>query len=75
MESSDSIDKSWDTTSDLTATTALRSDPLASEDASASSSGGWMVNVAGRDIVEMAQADVIAKWKKARALSEHPRLA
>ncbi|HVR20867.1 MAG TPA: GYF domain-containing protein, partial [Polyangiaceae bacterium] len=73
MESSDSLDKSWDTTSDLTATTALRSDPLASENASssssgASSSGGWMVNVAGRDIVEMAEADVIAKWKK-RALS------
>ena len=64
MESSDSIDKTWDTTSDLTATTALRADPLASEDASASSSGGWMVNVAGRDIVEMAQANVIAKWRK-----------
>jgi hypothetical protein len=69
MESSDSIDKSWDTTSDLTATTALRSDPLAGEDASSSSSGAsasgrWMVNVAGRDIVEMAEADVIAKWKK-----------
>jgi hypothetical protein len=63
MESSDSIDKSWDTSSDLTSTTttALRSDPLASSDAPSSSPGGWMVNVTGRDILEMSQADVLAK--------------
>ena len=64
MESYDSIDKSWDTTSDLTTTTALRSDPLASENAPSSGPGGWMVNVTGRDIVEMSHADVLAKWQK-----------
>ena len=64
MDSSDSIDKSWDTTSDLTTTTALRSDPLASADAPSSGPGGWMVNVAGRDIVEMSHADVIDRLGK-----------
>src|SRR5262245_14956539 len=61
MESSDSIDKSWDTTSDTT-TTALRSDPLAAEQAP-STPGGWMVNVAGRDIVEMSHADAVSRWR------------
>ena len=67
MESSDSIDKSWDTTSDTT-TTAMRSDPLASEGQPPSTPGGWMVNVAGRDIVEMSHADVVSRWRNGELL-------
>lgn len=63
MESSDSIDKSWDTTSDTTTTTAQRSDPLASSDVPPSNPSGWNVNIAGRDIVVMSHADVISKWR------------
>jgi hypothetical protein len=67
MESSDSIDKSWDTTSDTT-TTAMRSDPLASEGQPPSTPGGWMVNIAGRDIVEMSHADVVSRWRNGELL-------
>jgi F0F1-type ATP synthase membrane subunit c/vacuolar-type H+-ATPase subunit K len=60
METSDTIDNSWDTTSDTT-TTAMRSDPLASEKSPLPPASGWMVNIAGRDIVEMSHADVMSK--------------
>jgi hypothetical protein len=62
MESSDSIDKSWDSSSDAT-TTAQRSDPLASSEPPSSAPGTWMVNVTGRDVVEMSHADVVSKWR------------
>jgi hypothetical protein len=62
MESSDSIDKSWDSSSDAT-TTAQRSDPLASSEPPSSTPGAWMVNVTGREVVEMSHADVVSKWR------------